>query len=87
MIWSKSKALEVSLMLFLASTAVHAQSSISAEQAREHVGQKMTVCGNVASTHYASTSRGNPTFINLDKPYPNQVFTVLIWGSESTAIW
>lgn len=82
MIWSKSKALEVSLMLFLASTAVHAQSSISAEQAREHVGQKMTVCGNVASTHYASTSRGNPTFINLDKPYPNQVFTVLIWGSD-----
>jgi hypothetical protein len=26
--------------------------------------------------------RGNPTFINLDKPYPNQIFTVLIWGSD-----
>ena len=31
---------------------------------------------------HAARSRGNPTFINLDKPYPNQIFTVLIWGSD-----
>jgi hypothetical protein len=36
----------------------------------------------VVSTHYAARTRGNPTFINLDKPYPDQVFTVLIWGSD-----
>jgi len=35
---------------------------------------KTTVCGEVASTHYAVRSRGNPTFINLDKAYPNQIF-------------
>ena len=22
------------------------------------------------------------TFVNLDRPYPNQVFTILIWGSD-----
>jgi len=22
------------------------------------------------------------TFLNLDKPYPNQIFTVVIWGSD-----
>jgi micrococcal nuclease len=38
--------------------------------------------GEAASTHYADRSRGNPTFINLDKPYPNQVFTIVIWGSD-----
>lgn len=59
-----------------------AQNSISAAEAKNHVGEKTTVCGEVASTHYAARSRGNPTFINLDKPYPNQIFTVLIWGSD-----
>ncbi|MGB9233149.1 MAG: hypothetical protein WCC04_01965 [Terriglobales bacterium] len=60
----------------------HAQTSISAAEAKNHVGEKAIVCGEVASTHYAARSRGNPTFINLDKPYPNQIFTVLIWGSD-----
>lgn len=59
-----------------------AQSPISAAEAKNHVGERATVCGEVASTHYAARSRGNPTFINLDKPYPDQIFTVLIWGSD-----
>jgi hypothetical protein len=64
------------------SAQVQAQKSLSTAEAREHIGEKATVCGEVVSTHYAARSRGNPTFINLDKPYPNQVFTVLIWGSD-----
>jgi DNA/RNA endonuclease YhcR with UshA esterase domain len=69
-------------VVVLWTTLVHAQSSISATEAKNHVGEKGTVCGEVAGTHYATRSRGNPTFINLDRPYPNQVFTVLIWGSD-----
>jgi hypothetical protein len=23
-----------------------------------------------------------PTFLNLDEPYPKEIFTILIWGSE-----
>jgi hypothetical protein len=38
--------------------------------------------GLAASTRYAATSRGKPTFLNLDKPYPIHVFTVLIWGEN-----
>ena len=34
------------------------------------------------STRYAENSRGRPTFLNFDQPYPNQVFTLLIWGSD-----
>lgn len=59
-----------------------AQNSISAVQARDHVAEKTTVCGEVVSTHYAASSRGSPTFLNLDEPYPNQIFTVVIWGSD-----
>jgi hypothetical protein len=40
------------------------------------------VCGTVAGTKYAAGTRGQPTFLNLDQPYPNQVFTVLIWGGD-----
>ncbi len=32
--------------------------------------------------HYAATSKGQPTFVNLDKPYPDQPFTILIWASD-----
>ena len=34
------------------------------------------------STHFATSSRGTPTFLNIDKSYPNQVFAVVIWGSD-----
>lgn len=53
---------------------------ITAAEALAHVGSRETVCGLVASATYASGSRGQPTFLNLDEPYPNQVFTIVIWG-------
>jgi hypothetical protein len=56
--------------------------TIGAAQAKEQVGKTTTVCGKVASAHYAASSRGKPTFINLDEPYPNQIFTIVIWGSD-----
>lgn len=55
---------------------------LAPSQAKDHIGEKATVCGKVASTRYAATTRGKPTFLNLDKAYPNQVFTVLIWGES-----
>jgi hypothetical protein len=36
----------------------------------------------VASTHFASKSKGQPTFLNLDEPYPKEVFTILICCSD-----
>jgi hypothetical protein len=41
--------------------------------------------GYVANTHYAVTSRGRPTFLDLGRPYPNQEMTIVIWGSERAA--
>ncbi len=60
--------------------AVAPAGSITAGEALQHVGSRKTVCGRVESATYASGSRGQPTFINLDKPYPDQIFTVVIWG-------
>lgn len=55
---------------------------IAAAQAKEHIGKTKTVCGLVASTRYAEKSKGQPTFLNLDKPFPTAIFTVVIWGED-----
>ncbi|MGO9325182.1 MAG: hypothetical protein ACLP07_11530 [Terracidiphilus sp.] len=56
--------------------------TLSATDAKNHIGGNATVCGKVASERTATSSRGEPTFINLDAAYPNQVFTILIWGED-----
>ena len=55
---------------------------LTAAEAIQHVGSRKTVCGEVESPTYARSSRGQPTFLNLDRPFPNQIFTVVIWGSN-----
>ena len=55
---------------------------INSTEANSFVGSKKTVCGEGVSTSYARGSRGQPTFLNLDYPYPNQIFTVVIWGDN-----
>jgi DNA/RNA endonuclease YhcR with UshA esterase domain len=55
---------------------------LSPEEASKHVDENGTVCGLVASAHFADGSKGQPTFLNLGKAYPNQVFTAVIWGSD-----
>jgi Protein of unknown function (DUF3761) len=56
--------------------------TLKAAEAKDHIGETATVCGHVVSARYASASRGQPTFLNFDEPYPRQVFTVLIWGND-----
>ena len=56
--------------------------SIVSPQESSKTRQRATVCGEIAGEHTATNSLGTPTFINLDTPYPNQVFTVLVWGSD-----
>jgi len=51
-----------------------AQTSISADEAKNHVGERATVCRQVASTHYAARSRGNPTFIKSRQAIPKRDF-------------
>ncbi|MCI4671554.1 MAG: DNA/RNA non-specific endonuclease [Bacteroidia bacterium] len=44
-------------------------------------GEKVRVCGTVVSTKL--TSKGH-TFLNLDKKFPNQIFTVSIWRDNAS---
>src|ERR1700691_2780173 len=71
----------VVVALFVCSAIIQAQ-TLTTAQAKAHVGESATVCGKVAGERTATSSRGEPTFINLDSAYPNQVFTILIWGDD-----
>jgi hypothetical protein len=51
-------------------------------QAKNHLGENATVCGVVASTKYLESKGRSPTLLNLDKPYPQQPFTIVIWGAD-----
>ncbi|MBI4299120.1 MAG: hypothetical protein HY666_05095 [Chloroflexi bacterium] len=59
-----------------------ASTAIPSTQAAAHMGERATVCGPVVDTRYATGSKGRPTFLNFDRPYPNHTFVVLIWESD-----
>jgi hypothetical protein len=67
---------------YFSSEPIQARASISPEEAINFVGTPQTVCGKVASTKYLSNNSKAPTFLNLNRPYPDQVFTALIWGEN-----
>jgi DNA/RNA endonuclease YhcR with UshA esterase domain len=72
-------------VLYSPSRVLGDAANIAAADAIHFVGQVTTVCGRVASAKYASETKGQPTFLNLDKPYPNHVFTAVIWGKDRGA--
>ncbi|MFO1464104.1 MAG: DNA-binding protein [bacterium] len=61
---------------------LHARGPLSPEQALSFVGSFQTGCGTVVSAKYHSAGRRAPTFLNLDRPYPDHIFTALIWGED-----
>jgi len=80
------KLLNLFLILFLSfvltCSTVTDSDTIAADKAKNYIGETKTVHGLVVSTRYAFGSRGRPTFLNLDEPYPNHIFTIVIWGSD-----
>ncbi|MBA7649941.1 hypothetical protein ES703_57740 [subsurface metagenome] len=57
--------------------------AISWDKAKDHIGDRTTVCGPVAGTKYGATSSGKPTWLNIGKDYPSsERFVVIIWGEN-----
>lgn len=46
-------------------------------------GQEVTVCGPVVRSYFASSTGGQPTFLDLGEAYPSpNRFTIVIWGDD-----
>ena len=64
-------------------SSVRCEDAIAWKDAGRHVGERANVRGPVVSTHYAATSNGEPTFLNVGRDYPDEGrFTVVIWGED-----
>lgn len=59
--------------------------TITVEEVKNNVGKTVTVLGKVADARYLSSSSKKPTLLNIDKAFPNQVFTVVIYGENRNA--
>ena len=69
-------------MSLLLVALVLTQTSLTPADAKGHIGETATVCGRVASARYAESSNRQPTFLNLDTPFPKHIFTVVIFGAD-----
>jgi hypothetical protein len=70
------------LMVLISYPIVGHAATLSPEDASSHLNENATVCGLVASATYAVQAPTAPTFLNLGKPYPDQTFTAIIFGSD-----
>ena len=51
-------------------------------EAKDHIGEKVTVCDKVFGTRFLENSNGQPTFLNMGAAYPNSPFTVVVFGND-----
>ena len=65
-----------------ADTNAPALLKIGTAEADKHYGQEMIVTGKVAQV----TIRPKVTFLNLDKPFPNSPFTVVIFPATAAIL-
>ena len=56
--------------------------TLSPEEAADHVGETATVCGLIVAATYLPQAPQAPTFLDLGKPFPNQIFSAIIFGSD-----
>ena len=80
------RAIKATILVLSFSILPALAQNITASEAAKHVGEHATVCGRVVSEHTASSSVGQPTFINLDRSYPNQVFTAVVWERDKAKV-
>ena len=76
----------VTLWLTAASAAGAQAAHLTAKEAKNHVGEKATVCGKVVGIHFVSSGKGQPTFVHFDEPYPDQIFTLGDLGERPAEI-
>src|SRR5262245_45359470 len=74
------------LLVTLSILALWAISSKAAplepQAAAAHIGETATVCGVVASAEYEAKEQNQPTLLDLGTPFPNAIFTAVIYGDN-----
>jgi hypothetical protein len=72
---------QFAMVLLVSGHALCAQ-TLTPGEAASHIGDTATVCGDVSGMHATLRAKGQPAFLDLDGRYPQNLFTVLIWGKD-----
>jgi hypothetical protein len=62
-----------------------APKKITATEAKDHVGETLTVCGKAVDSRvprYAIGDRGKPVQVDIDEPEPNPVFYFVTFSTD-----
>jgi DNA/RNA endonuclease YhcR with UshA esterase domain len=59
--------------------------TVAVEDVKNHVGEKVTILGKIADGRYLGSVAKKPTLLNINKAYPNQPLTVIIYGDNRNA--
>lgn len=65
----------------LLGACINAQ-TLTVNEATKHLGETITVCAKVAGT-YITKGKSKVIYLNLEKPYPDNVFTVVIFEKSA----
>ncbi|QQR99173.1 MAG: DNA/RNA non-specific endonuclease [Sphingobacteriales bacterium] len=57
----------------------YGNNKINTLEAKDMIGKQSTVCGKAVSIKFVENGKSNPTYINLDKKFPDQLFTIVIY--------
>jgi len=74
----KKVVIVASAVLFSTTLSHAAEPKIEAYKAPFHVGKTVMACGTLAETKHFSDRH----YLNLDKKYPKQSLTVLVWNKD-----
>lgn len=74
------KLIVIAATLF--TTGAIGQTRIGLEDVKKHIGDSVAVCGKVFGGRYLESSNGAPTLINIGGAYPNELLTVVIFGTD-----
>ena len=66
------------IFFYFLSGNLYADSKINSSEAAFHTGKSVIVCGPVVESKRFKKG----IYLNMDKPYPNQSLTLIIWESD-----
>jgi hypothetical protein len=76
------KKLTVLAAFILGGTVAFSQKQISLDEIPGHVGDSVKVCGKILTGRYLDRSETGPTLLNMGKPFPDQLLTVVIYKKD-----
>ena len=71
-----------SLLALALPAAAEVPDMVPTARAAEFIGEFAMVCGVIAAADRRRDLRGDPTFLNFDRPYPDQTFSAVIWARD-----